>query len=95
MKKKNNLNRNCNIIVNFYPATEKEIKRLLKSLSVEGFKVSNLIERWSVDVPFWKENYYAEKLLESELVEKIYRNAHSKKIQDQSFVEDVEVADDK
>ena len=78
-RKTNNMNKNTNILVKFYPATDKEINRLLKSLSIMGTKVSNLIPRWAIDVPFWKENYYVEKLMSSELVEKVYRNPNSKK----------------
>ncbi len=78
-KLKNNLNKTTSIVVNFYPATQKEISDLLKSLNITGVVVSNLISRWSVEVPFWKENYYVDKLLESELVKKIYSNSFYKK----------------
>jgi hypothetical protein len=76
MKKKrsNSLNKNTNIVVKFYPSTDKEINKLLGSLNLTGVRVSNLIPRWAIDVPFWKESYFAEKLEQSELVEKIYRN---------------------
>jgi hypothetical protein len=80
MKRKSNLNKNTHIVVKFYPSTDKEINKLLKSLNLSGVRVSNLISRWSIDVPFWKENYFAEKLAESELVEKIYRNPSRREI---------------
>lgn len=78
-KKKNTLNKNTNIVVKFYPSTDQEIDELLNSLNISGLRVSNLIPRWSIDVPFWKEDYYIEKLLESELVEKIYSNPSRKR----------------
>jgi hypothetical protein len=80
MKNKNN--KNSSIVVKFYPATTKEIKKLLDSHNLFGVKVSNIINRWAIDVPFWKEEYYCNKLSESELVEKTYRNPNSK----QSFI---------
>ena len=81
MKKKrsNSLNKNTNIVVKFHPSTDKEINKLLGSLNLTGVRVSNLIPRWAIDVPFWKESYFAEKLEQSELVEKIYRNVPVRK----------------
>lgn len=74
VKRKNNLNRNNSLIVKFYPATDKEIFKLLRELNLTGTKISNLINRWSIDVPFWREKHFTEKLLESELVEKVHEN---------------------
>ena len=74
-KRSNSLNKNTNIVVKFLPSTDKEINNLLGSLNLTGVRVSSLIPRWAIDVPFWKESYFAEKLEQSELVEKIYRNA--------------------
>lgn len=73
-KKTNNLNKNTNIVVNFHSNSDKEINKFLKSLNLTGVRVSNLFSRWAIDVPFWKENHFAQKLSESEIVEKIYRN---------------------
>lgn len=71
MKKRNMLNKNSSIIVNF-DCSEKKINKLLKDLGLSGVRVSTIISRWAVDVPFWKEDYYADKLLESDLVERVY-----------------------
>lgn len=71
MKKRNVLNKNSSIIVNF-DCSEKKINKLLKDLGLSGVRVSTIISRWAVDVPFWKEDYYADKLLESDLVERVY-----------------------
>lgn len=84
-KRKNSLNKNTHIVVNFFPATEKEINKLLKSLNLTGVRVSNLVPRWSIDVPFWKEDYFVQKLSESDLVEKIYQNPSRK-----SYYEDAQ-----
>lgn len=72
MKKRKNTNKTISVIVNFYPSTQKEIEDLLNSLKISGVSVSNLISRWSIEVPFWKEGYYIGKLLESELVQKVF-----------------------
>ena len=91
MKKKNKLNKITSIIVKFYPATEKEINKLLKKLNLTGVCVSNLMNRWAIDVPYWKEKYYSEKLSESDLVEKVHRNpSYNKVSMPNNFVEEVE-----
>lgn len=81
-KNKNVLNKNSNIVVNFYCYSDKKISKFLKDLNLSGVRVSNIINRWAIDVPFWKEDYYAEKLLESTMVEKIYRNPKIKKYEE-------------
>lgn len=73
-------NKQSNIVVNFYPSTDQEALNLLSSLNISGVRVSNLFRRWAIDVPFWKESYFVEKLAESELVEKVYTVPRSKKI---------------
>ena len=73
-------NKNSNIVINFYPSTEKEILNFLSNLNISGVRVSNLFRRWAIDVPFWKESYFVEKLAESELVEKVYTLPRSKKV---------------
>jgi hypothetical protein len=52
-------------------------------------RVSTIINRWAVDVPFWKEDHYAEKFLESDLVERIYRTPKIKRYQE-SIEEEIE-----
>lgn len=74
MKKKNKTNKMTSVIVKFYPCTDSEIDKLLKKLNLSGIRVSNLINRWAIDMPYWKEKHYLEKLSESELVEQIYSN---------------------
>jgi hypothetical protein len=63
----------ANIIVKFYPCTDKDVKEYLSSLNLEGIRVGSLINRWAVDVPFYKQSYFSKKFLENEiLVEKVY-----------------------
>lgn len=63
------------IFVKFnHEANEKQIMSELKSMGISGSRVSALINRWVVEVPFWKEEEYSEKLAESELVEVVHEN---------------------
>ena len=72
MPKKNNLNRNTSIIVKFYDCSDKEVDQTLKSINLSGVRVSNLINRWAIEVPFWKEQHYIDKLESLDLIEKIH-----------------------
>ena len=71
-KKKNILNKNTSIIVKFFDSSDEEISEALSELNLSGVRVSNLINRWAIDVPFWKEQYYTEKLKNLDLVETIH-----------------------
>jgi hypothetical protein len=88
-KKANNSNKNTNIVVNFNSNSDKEINKFLKSLNLSAVRVSNLFSRWAIDVPFWKEDYFAQKLSESEIVEKIYRNPTGKRTYDNTQKKEV------
>ena len=65
---------NKSIFVKFYDDVgDQEVGALLSSLGVAGIKVSNLINRWAVEVPFWKEGFFLEKFdAETELVEMVH-----------------------
>jgi hypothetical protein len=63
------------VLVKFeHYVTYKEVMSELKSMGVSGFKVSTLINRWVVEVPFWKEKEFIDQLAENELVELVYEN---------------------
>jgi hypothetical protein len=66
--------RNKSIFVKFYDDVgDKEVGELLSSLGVAGTRVSNLINRWAVEIPFWKEGFFVEKIdAEIDLVEKVH-----------------------
>ena len=67
--------KNRSIFVRFREdATEKEIRSELARLGMSGSKVSNLINRWVLEVPFWKEEEYSAALAESEFVEVVHEN---------------------
>lgn len=67
--------KNKSIFVKFEEgATSKEIYSLFNSLGVSGVKVSIFINRWAVEVPFWKEDFYVDKFRQSDLVETVHEN---------------------
>lgn len=72
--------KNKSIFVKFHKeTTDQEINKLLSSMEVSGVRVSNLINRWAVEVPFWREQVYVEKLQESELVEIVHEGFEKKR----------------
>jgi hypothetical protein len=63
------------IFVKFnHEATEKKVLAELKSMGVSGSRVSALINRWVIEVPFWKEEEYVDRLAACEIVEAIHEN---------------------
>lgn len=71
--------KNRSIFVKFYQnIPEEEVREFLGSLNLEGFRSSTLINRWVLEVPFWKENFYLEKLYQSEIIEQIHENLNKK-----------------
>jgi len=80
MKNKKNKRKFSNVIVKFYPCSDETVKEYLENLGLEGIRVGSLINRWAVDVPFWKQNHFSNKLLENEnLVEKVYVTKYEKR----------------
>lgn len=71
-KKKNILNKNTSIIVKFFDSSDEEVTKELSNLNLSGVRVSNLINRWAIEVPFWKEKYYTEELRKIDLVDTIH-----------------------
>jgi hypothetical protein len=57
------------ILIKFYDDVgDKEARSLLAHLGVGGSRVSTLIKRWAVEVPYWREEEYLNKFYDSELV---------------------------
>lgn len=77
MPKKNALNKNTSIIVRFVECTDEEVDESLQELNLTGVRVSNLINRWAIEVPFWKESYYTEKLKQLDLVDFVHTSLSS------------------
>lgn len=74
MSKKNN-DKQKSIFVKFYQdVSDVEINEEIKNIGAYGISVSNLLNRWVLEVPFWKEEKCRNLLLSSNIVEKVYEN---------------------
>lgn len=63
------------IFVKFHhDVMESEIRSELALMGISGSKVSSLVNRWVLEVPFWKEEEYMEKFYDNELVEAVHEN---------------------
>jgi len=63
------------IFVKFnHEVTDKQIMSELKTMGITGSRVSALVNRWVIEVPFWKEEEYSEKLAGCDLVETVHEN---------------------
>ncbi len=68
------------IFVKFYQdVSEEEIIKEIKKLGVYGVSVSNLLNRWVLEVPFWKEEKYRNLLLSNDIVEKVHESYNMRK----------------
>lgn len=57
------------ILVKLYDDVgDKEARSLLARMGVGGTRVSTLIKRWAVEVPYWRETEYLHKFYDSEIV---------------------------
>lgn len=62
--------KNNTLIVRFYDdVADKEVHSMLAWLGISGTRVSTLIRRWAVEIPYWREEEFLDKLYESELVD--------------------------
>jgi len=58
---------NRSVFVKFYDdVSSKEIHSMLAMLGVWGTKVSTIVNRWAVEVPFWKEEQFVAKFYDDE-----------------------------
>lgn len=68
------------VFVKFYQdVPDEEIEKELMSMGISGSKVSTLINRWVLEVPFWKEEEYVDILWDNGLVEVIYENLDTRR----------------
>ena len=65
------LNRHNTLLIKFNVNSDKYISSWFKNFNLEHFKVSSLIQRWAVEVPFWKEEEYIDEFFNSYIVESI------------------------
>jgi hypothetical protein len=72
--------KNKSLFVKFHEEfAEKDVHSLLYKMGVSGVRVSSLINRWAVEVPFWKEDFYADKLIDSGMTEAIHESFDRKR----------------
>jgi hypothetical protein len=65
--------KNNTLLVKFYDdAGDKEVRAMLATMGVSGTRVSTLIKRWAVEVPYWREEEYLYKFYDSELVQAVH-----------------------
>jgi len=65
--------KNNTLLVKFYDdVADKEVHSMLAWMGVSGTRVSTLIRRWAVEVPYWKEEEYLHRFYESELVQAVH-----------------------
>lgn len=81
--------KNKSIFIKFKEkVSEQEILKLFNSLNLESFRASNLINRWVVEVPFWKEDHYLEQFRSNQDVETIYESFGKKTFFNQTETEE-------
>lgn len=72
--------KNKSIFVKFEEGvTGKEVHALFNELGVTGTRVSIFVNRWAIEVPFWKEDFYMSKFADNDLVETVHENFDKKR----------------
>lgn len=65
--------KNNTLLVKFYEDVgDKEVRAMLATMGVSGSRVSTLIRRWAVDVPYWREEEFIYKFYDSETVQAVH-----------------------
>lgn len=83
--------KNNTLLVRFYEdVSDKEAHSFLAWLGVSGTKVSTLIKRWAVEVPYWKEEDFLDKFYSSEIVEVVHDHFDKTKISMEGQEEETE-----
>ena len=86
--------KNNTLMVKFYEdVADKEAHAMLAWLGLSGTRVSTLIKRWAVEVPYWREEEYLDKFYESEIVEVVHSHFDKTKIAMEGQQEDTEQQD--
>jgi hypothetical protein len=78
--------KNNTLMVRFYEdVADKEVHAMLAWLGISGNRVSTLIKRWAVEVPYWREEEFLDKLYESDLVEAISGHFNKTKLAAEAY----------
>jgi hypothetical protein len=63
------------VLVKFYEnITDKEVRSVLAHMGLSGTRVSTLVRRWAVEVPYWLEGDYIVKFYNNDMVEAIHNS---------------------
>lgn len=72
--------KNKSIFVRFHDmVSDEEINSLLSSMDLTGSRVSCLVNRWAIEVPFWREEIYMTKFSDSDLVDRVHEGFDRKR----------------
>ena len=72
--------KNNTILVKFYDdVSDVEARAMLATMGISGTRVSTLIKRWAVEVPYWREEEYLYKLYDSDLVLAVHESFDKEK----------------
>jgi hypothetical protein len=72
--------KNRSVFVKFYEdVSSKDVHSMLAMLGVSGTKVSSIINRWAVEVPFWKEEQFVAKFYDDAKVELVHETFDRKR----------------
>lgn len=72
--------KNNTLLVKFYDeADDKTVKGILATMGISGTRVSTLIRRWAVEVPYWREEEFLYKFYDNELVQAIHESFDKEK----------------
>jgi len=71
---------NKSIFVKFYEdVSDQEVNAMLADLGISGGRVSSIVNRWVLEIPFWKEGFFIERFSEGNLVETIHESFDKKR----------------
>jgi hypothetical protein len=83
--------KNRSVFVKFHEdVSSKEIHSMLAMLGVSGTKVSSIINRWAVEVPFWKEEQFVAKFYDDDKVELVHESFDKRRTSYQEDPSDAE-----
>lgn len=85
-KNRSRLSKFNTLLIKFNIDSDSQIISFFNDFNLEYFKVSNLIQRWAVEVPFWKEEEYVDKFYSYLMVDSVMQMPQYKR--QQEIVED-------
>jgi len=88
-RSRSKLNRHNTLLIKFNITSDNYISSWFNGFNLEHFKCSSLIQRWAVEVPFWKEEEYIDKFFDSSIVESIMQMPkHHVGVRQREFVDE-------